>query len=691
SKIMTFNKNDIDTIEKAKEYPDYHGGKLTDQEKEIFNSDLLTPNGTLDVSLLQDTAELLNDCKKAETNLKVERSADVLSNDGNKLLVSLMAERRNNSIAYQLVNEKDENEEGRVDKMVKEYQTVLFQKNNKTLDLKLKEALISFAKVSKEEEKVAKEITELEKKYNPQVLQEQTDLENKVDTAVTALKDDLRIVNTGGRKFLEFIIENGKNFSELNYKSDVPATTEHYGSIIKTGYNGNNKPYTHPLYLNCAWDAGDKKKFKGADASIIGKKYVDNSTNVLKAPFDVEEKHLTWANVYNSDEAVEFNAYDEVISKDGIMDERIREEEITIYEKKLTCSSSIFNRHIAKKNYTLYVEKFISNLLDATGKKLFEEEEVVKKAMDTLVKFREEAKGLSFDELKVRIGLESIRAELGKKRSELTKISLQKADKKQKLIQIQNQIKDFETNQINHLRTQLKNLGDKLTNPSDENIITYQETIAIRTLIYFLTDLEKEGKLETLLTTTEKGYLTKVEHELNNAQQTIGLKSREETELLAIQQYLTNPELRSENLHELELKKIADILLNLEDKTTFFNELKEYLKDKQGVPIFPADTADDYQKTDYFFTLPPQHVITFSTTYHIKHDSVKKKEIETEMKADRNPADKTKTLDWNIYGDGTSPTEAGTKKYYFEKLAGINHSYAKQKATESQPTSKEGF
>ncbi|CAJ0879339.1 12962_t:CDS:2, partial [Entrophospora sp. SA101] len=166
---------------------------------------------------------------------------------------------------------------------------------------------------------------------------------------ITALKDDLRIVNTGGRKFLEFIIENGKNFSELNYKSDVPATTEHYGSIIKTGYNGNNKPYTHPLYLNCAWDAGDKKKFKdlmsylysntkrkkniskgefkerrryisdifyvmhalfpkdsnykdspfikkGADASIIGKKYVDNSTNVLKAPFDVEEKHLTWAN-----------------------------------------------------------------------------------------------------------------------------------------------------------------------------------------------------------------------------------------------------------------------------------------------------------------------------------------------------------------------------------------------------------
>ncbi|CAJ0849019.1 9438_t:CDS:2 [Entrophospora sp. SA101] len=391
---MTFNKNDIDTIEKAKEYPDYHGGELTQPEKDIFDDDHLIT----DKALLQNTAELLNNCKKAEANLVTERTSETgLSTN--------------------------EDGEGKIDKMVKEYQTVLFRKNNKTLDLKLKEALITFAKVSEEEEKVAKEITELEKKYNPQVLQEQTDLEDKVDAAVTALKDDLRIVNTGGCKFLEFIIENGKNFSELNYKSDVPATTEHYGSIIKTGYNGNNKPYTHPLYLNCAWDAGDKKKFKdlmsylysntkrkkniskgefkerrryisdifcimnflfpkrdsnyqdspfiqkGADASIIGKKYVDNSTNVLKAPFDVEEKHLTWANV-----------------KDGIMDERIREEEITIYEKKLTCSSSIFNRHIAKKTI-LCMSRNLS---------------IAKKAMDTLVKFREEAKDLSFNELKVR-------------------------------------------------------------------------------------------------------------------------------------------------------------------------------------------------------------------------------------------------------------------------------------------------
>ncbi|CAH1769892.1 13090_t:CDS:1, partial [Entrophospora sp. SA101] len=78
--------------------------------------------------------------------------------------------------------------------------------------------------------------------------------------------------------------------------------------------------------------------------------------------------------------------------------------------------------------------------------------------------------------------------------------------------------------------------------------------------------------------------------------------------------------------------------------------------------------------------------------FHLKTNSAKKGEIETEMKADRNPADQTKNLDWNLYGDVASPTEAGIKKYYFEKLAGINHSYAKQKATESKPTSKEeGF
>ena len=52
---MTFNKNDINTIDKAKEYSNYYGGVLKLEEKSIFDSSLLT-----DVSLIQDTAQLLN-------------------------------------------------------------------------------------------------------------------------------------------------------------------------------------------------------------------------------------------------------------------------------------------------------------------------------------------------------------------------------------------------------------------------------------------------------------------------------------------------------------------------------------------------------------------------------------------------------------------------------------------------------
>ncbi|CAJ0629449.1 9160_t:CDS:2 [Entrophospora sp. SA101] len=166
---------------------------------------------------------------------------------------------------------------------------------------------------------------------------------------------------------------------------------------------------------------------------------------------------------------------------------------------------------------------------------------------------------------------------------------------------------------------------------------------------------------------------------LNNAQQTIGLSPEEETELLAINNYLTEPELRN----ELELKKIADILLNLEDKTTFFNELKEYFKDKQGVPTFPVDTTDDYQKTDYFFTLSPHYVIGFSATYQIKHDSAKKKEMKDQMTLAKN--EQKLGLDLTKYGNGTEFTEAGIIKYHAEELGGVNHHFAQQGKETSVP------
>ena len=57
---MAFNKNDINTIDEAKGYSNYHGGVLKPEEKAIFDSNLLKPNSTLDKTLLQDTVQLLN-------------------------------------------------------------------------------------------------------------------------------------------------------------------------------------------------------------------------------------------------------------------------------------------------------------------------------------------------------------------------------------------------------------------------------------------------------------------------------------------------------------------------------------------------------------------------------------------------------------------------------------------------------
>ncbi|CAJ0840495.1 4961_t:CDS:2 [Entrophospora sp. SA101] len=373
---MTFNKNDIDTIEKAREYLNYHGGKLTDQEKEIFDSSLLTPNGTLDVSLLQDTAELLNDCKKAETNLKIEQSVDVLSNDGNKLLISLMAERRNNSIAYQLVNEKDENEEGRVDKM---------------------------------------------KKYNEQILQEQTELEKKISTIVQKLKDDLAPGGTG-RKFLDCMLEIGKINSDLQYRADIPETVDRYASVIQMGYNGNSKPFTHPLYLES--DLPDKDKLFAYIGSSTCTHLTANQKKEFKDAFNrfVERKDITFSNgglqnrmghfvsddasidtpfkvywrgadasiitksyvtdggklIYNKDDAINFSAYCEVLDEKGVDLEKICK--ISVYEDKLVKSAG--SKHVAimlhLNNYQKHVRDLIKNSRDAHGNPIFDKKEIDK-------------------------------------------------------------------------------------------------------------------------------------------------------------------------------------------------------------------------------------------------------------------------------------------------------------------------
>ena len=69
--------------------------------------------------------------------------------------------------------------------------------------------------------------------------------------------------------------------------------------------------------------------------------------------------------VYNNNDAINFSAYDKVLSKDGINKENIRDEEISVYEEKLNAeTSTLFRRFVVRQIYKEYVEEFIKNLKD---------------------------------------------------------------------------------------------------------------------------------------------------------------------------------------------------------------------------------------------------------------------------------------------------------------------------------------
>ena len=284
---MTFNKNDINTIDEAKGYSNYHGGVLKPEEKAIFDSNLLKPNGTLDKALLQHTAEILDNWKQSKDKVKTETMG--LTDNGRALFKSLLVEQRTNSVPYQLVNGLSYKP---IDKVVSQFEDIFFAESEYEFDHKEEEVSIEILNLESKKEKKVKEIEGLNQKNNYQkLLDEQTKLETNVATLVTALKNDLKTPGVGGRKFFDLIAENNKNTSNEIYTSTAPATAETYGSIIKTGYyyTKNGKPYTHPIYVtidfqcqvwtllkdidkdklfnyisspDCSWNADKKKKFK---------------------------------------------------------------------------------------------------------------------------------------------------------------------------------------------------------------------------------------------------------------------------------------------------------------------------------------------------------------------------------------------------------------------------------------------
>ena len=113
---------------------------------------------------------------------------------------------------------------------------------------------------------------------------------------VPKLKDNLQDTGSGDWKILDNMIKSNEEYANQIYRSDISETTKHYGSVIKTGYNGNGKPYTHPIYLTndlpgqiwvilkdldkdklfeyisssaCTWSDSDKIKFKKTFGQVV--------------------------------------------------------------------------------------------------------------------------------------------------------------------------------------------------------------------------------------------------------------------------------------------------------------------------------------------------------------------------------------------------------------------------------------
>ncbi|CAH1770053.1 1181_t:CDS:2, partial [Entrophospora sp. SA101] len=273
------------------------------------------------------------------------------------------------------------------------------------------------------------------KKYNEQILQEQTELEKKISTIVQKLKDDLAPGGTG-RKFLDCMLEIGKINSDLQYRADIPETVDRYASVIQMGYNGNSKPFTHPLYLEsdlpdkdklysyigsstCTHLTADQKKeFKDAFNRFVERKDITFSNGGLQnrmghfvsddavseksclqfndtdksidTPFKVywrgadasiiTKSYVTDGGklIYNKDDAINFSAYCEVLDEKGVDLEKICK--ISVYEDKLVKSAG--SKHVAimlhLNNYQKHVRDLIKNSRDAHGNPIFDKKEIDK-------------------------------------------------------------------------------------------------------------------------------------------------------------------------------------------------------------------------------------------------------------------------------------------------------------------------
>ncbi|CAJ0841588.1 9456_t:CDS:2 [Entrophospora sp. SA101] len=611
---MTFNKNDINTIDEAKGYSNYYG------------------DGKLDKTKLQDLAEL-------------------------------QKERRNNSDLYQLVNSLGRG--NKVDLVVEILEDHLFREvgdisPNKEIEFK---ALLGvLGNVNQQAQTKDKEIKELTEKCSPEKEQKAIDYLGKVKNAISALKEDLRDNTKISYKILDTIISYTKETCDNIF------TTTAANSLIRTGYDDTGIPLTQSLFLTRdlpqqfialfkKFDKGkrlkerfEQEKFDEEEARKKERDYifVSDVCKFMHALFPQGDNYKNSPLIQEgSASCLELV----VISKDGNTKRLIRSEPISDYEAKILTYQK---RHrLVDAMACSYLERAIE-IIEADGINYKEQEITIaeNKAQQKLDDFENQIKTLCNNNLvevrkQFKVVYEQSPVEL-----------IWRTEKKQ--IQVNFLNIPLERNWMKMV------LLEDYTVKNELNNFTFQEL-----------SVEEKSELEQI-----KAYLSKpIKKRITNGQlrQALGIDIiptslvYEWGDIEGSDKFFSNAS---------AIKNVADKVNNLSNKSSFLVYLENNLANDANLPIYPKGSGENKELT-WFFTQKPKTVIQTIVNYSLENPAEKEK-IKSEMEGKMDSNDNKKVLDRRVYGNGTEFTEAGIRKYLFEKEVGLTHSFSK-----NEPKKKE--
>ena len=131
---------------------------------------------------VRKTVVLLDNLKKAQSKLEDEQkdATHNLTPNGNEFLIFLMGERRNETIAFEMVNTKKSKQ---VDEIIKDYQNILYWRVNRELQAKKKAAENALSSIAAEGAKQDEEIKKVKKEIS----------ENQTETEATAYKTKFKL------------------------------------------------------------------------------------------------------------------------------------------------------------------------------------------------------------------------------------------------------------------------------------------------------------------------------------------------------------------------------------------------------------------------------------------------------------------------------------------------------------------